>query len=114
MLGKATPKEYEDHVVTNFEIVRLRSRIMAHADESIKPDKCQVAVELTDGMELEKHVQHVAGSLEVLITHEQLVEKFLDKATTDISHVDASDLSKEILLDMPEGDCPDVIMKIMG
>ena len=52
--------------------------------------------------------------MEVLITHEQLVEKFHDKAITDISHVDASDLSKEILIDMPEGDCPGVIMKIMS
>jgi aconitate decarboxylase len=67
---------------------------MTHADESIKPDECQIKVELTDGMELEKHVQHAAGSLEVPRTRKQLAEKFLDQSTTDISHVDASNLSE--------------------
>ena len=55
MLRKATPKEYEDHVVTGFEIVRLSSNTMAHADESTKPDECKIVVELTNGMEPKKH-----------------------------------------------------------
>ncbi|KAK3080560.1 hypothetical protein LTR53_020527, partial [Teratosphaeriaceae sp. CCFEE 6253] len=52
----------------------------AIADGSLAADEVRLIVRFKDGSELEKHVEHAVGSLEVPMSDEQLTEKFVDQA----------------------------------
>jgi aconitate decarboxylase len=77
--GKATPAQYEDDVVTGKDVVSVRDKIDAKADEKVKADECFITVTFSGGKVLEKHVEHAVGSLEVPMTKELLKEKFTDQ-----------------------------------
>ena len=81
VFGKAGPAQYADDVVTSQQIVSVRDKIDATADEQLGADETEIVVEFQDGKELKKHVKHAIGSLEVPMTDEQLQEKFLDQVS---------------------------------
>lgn len=81
VLGKAGPAQYADDVVTSDEIVSVRDKIDAEADQKLGADETEIVVEFQDGKQLKKHVKHAIGSLEVPLTDEQLQEKFLDQVS---------------------------------
>ncbi|KAJ6627031.1 MmgE/PrpD family protein [Mycena sp. CBHHK59/15] len=73
VLGKAGPAQYEDKVVLDDEIVALRDRITATADESLGADETEITLILRDGTTMTKHVQHAIGSLEKFVDQVSLV-----------------------------------------
>ena len=79
VLGKAGPAQYEDDVVLSREVVTVRGKIDAIADESLLAAETYITLTLEDGTILEKHVSHALGSLEVPMTNAQLEEKFIDQ-----------------------------------
>ena len=79
LFGKATPAEYDDCVVVDEKVVRLRDRFEAVADESLRADECHIVVKVKGRCDIEKHVDHAVGSLERPMTDEQLTLKFVDQ-----------------------------------
>ncbi|KAJ7226125.1 2-methylcitrate dehydratase [Mycena pura] len=81
VLGKAGPAQYDDSVVLRAEIIQLRDKISATADETLGADETEVTVNLGDGTTMKKHIQHAVGSLEVPMTTAQLEDKFIDQVS---------------------------------
>jgi len=79
LYGKAGPAQYADEVVTSVEVVSLRDRCDAEADQSLEADEVIIEVTFRNGKQMTKHVEHAVGSLEVPMTDERLKEKFLDQ-----------------------------------
>lgn len=79
VFGKATPSQYEDGVVQDAKVIAIRDRIKADIDESLAADETKVVVTMKGGRNLEKHVGHAIGSMEVPLEEERLQEKFLDQ-----------------------------------
>lgn len=94
VLGKAGPAQYEDSIVLSPEIVHVRDKISATADESLGADETEITVELSNGTTLTKHVQHAIGSVEVPMTTEQLEEKFIDQVSPVLGAEGAQHASK--------------------
>ncbi|KIX00288.1 uncharacterized protein Z518_10427 [Rhinocladiella mackenziei CBS 650.93] len=81
VLGKAGPAQYDDSVVTNAEMISVRDKIDAIADDQLRTDEAEMVVEFQDRQALNCHVEHAIGSLDVPMTDEQLEEKFIDQAS---------------------------------
>ncbi|ORX39589.1 2-methylcitrate dehydratase [Kockovaella imperatae] len=81
LLGKAGPAQYEDSVVRDQAVIFLRDLIDAHSDETLMADETYLTVHLKDGSTLEKHIEHAVGSLEVPMTDQQLIDKFIDQCS---------------------------------
>jgi aconitate decarboxylase len=94
VLGKAGPAQYEDYVVLSNEIVTVREKIDAAADESLAADETYITLTLHNGINLEKHVSHALGSLEVPMTDLQLEEKFIDQCLPVLGSEGAEQASK--------------------
>lgn len=77
LLGSATPAQYEDAVVMDEAVVRLRGKVRAVADRACRPDECRVVVRLKSGVVVEQHVDHAVGSLVAPMSDVQLTDKFL-------------------------------------
>ena len=78
--GSAGPKEYTDKTANDLEVVSLRDRVTAKADESVSEEEAFVSITLRDGTVLKKHIEHAIGSLERPMTNEALEKKFRDQA----------------------------------
>ncbi|KAJ7139459.1 MmgE/PrpD family protein [Mycena epipterygia] len=81
VLGKAGPAQYEDSVVLSLDIVNVRDKISATADENLGADETEITLDLSNGTTLSKHVQHAIGSVEVPMTTAQLEDKFIDQVS---------------------------------
>lgn len=83
LLDKATPAQYEDAVVTDTEVISLRDKIHATADEKCRPDECHIVVNFASAggtsASIEKHVDHAIGSVHCPMSDSQLTEKFMDQ-----------------------------------
>ena len=79
LLGKATPAQYEDDVVQDAKVIGLREKVHSTADSGCRPDECHITVGLASGASVEKHVDHVVGSVEATMSDAQLTEKFVDQ-----------------------------------
>lgn len=80
--GSAGPNEFSDETVRNAEIISLRDKVSAQADESVREEEAFVVIRLHDGTVLSKHVEHAIGSLERPMTNASLESKFKDQALT--------------------------------
>ncbi|EME84353.1 uncharacterized protein MYCFIDRAFT_152572 [Pseudocercospora fijiensis CIRAD86] len=100
--GKAGPAEYDDQVVASS--AELRDKIDATSSDEIASDAAKVVVQLRDGSELEKFVEHAVGSLNVPMTDEQLTEKFVDQCSLVLGRDGATRASA---LAWSIGDAPD-------
>ncbi|KAJ6569524.1 2-methylcitrate dehydratase [Mycena capillaripes] len=94
VLGKAGPAQYEDQVVLSSEIIEVRDKISATADESLGADETEITVNLSNGTSLTKHVKHAIGSVEVPMTTAQLEEKFIDQVSLVLGEEGAQRASK--------------------
>nr|GAT45590.1 2-methylcitrate dehydratase [Mycena chlorophos] len=94
VLGKAGPAQYTDEVVLNSEIISIRDKITAIADEKLGADETEITVVFADGSELKKHIVHAVGSVQVPMTTAQLEEKFLDQASLVLGTEGAQTASK--------------------
>jgi aconitate decarboxylase len=89
VLGKAGPAQYEDYVVRDQQIISVRDKIEAVADEAIRPDEAEIVVEFSDGQKLTKRVSHAIGSLENPMTDKNLQDKFVDQVSQAIGMEEA-------------------------
>ncbi len=78
--GAGGEKQFSDRAVRDPVIVDLRGKVEPIVDASIKPEQVDMTVELTDGRELHKRIEHAIGSLEVPMSDTDLERKFIDLA----------------------------------
>lgn len=95
LYGKAGPAQYADEVVTDPAVIAIRDRIDVISDAGLLADETFIIVHFNDGHNLEKHIQHAVGSLEVPMTDEQLTSKFIDQAALVLGEEKAKQASDE-------------------
>ncbi|KAM0313346.1 hypothetical protein ACHAO8_005583 [Botrytis cinerea] len=98
LFGKGTPSQYEDHVVQSEEVVSVRDRVNAVADSSLGADEAIVTIVYENGREVQKHVKHAIGSVEVPMDDQMLQQKFVDQCAAVLgeSGKEASDACWDI------------------
>lgn len=89
LIGKASPAEYEDSVVQNPRVIRMRDVVEA-TTKDIPPESCRVWVKMVDGEEFEKEIEYAIGSIRKPMTDEQLTAKFLDQASRVVGEESAT------------------------
>ncbi|MDA0681685.1 MAG: MmgE/PrpD family protein [Proteobacteria bacterium] len=83
--GSAGPNEFSDETVRNAEVISLRDKVSAIAEENVREEEAFVVIRLHDGTLLSKHVAHAIGSLERPMTNASLESKFKDQALTALT-----------------------------
>jgi 2-methylcitrate dehydratase PrpD len=78
--GVVGQREYSDDAVRDPEVVALRDRVTATVDPSVREEEVYARVVLDSGRVLEKHVEHVVGSLENPLSDRDLETKFRGQA----------------------------------
>jgi len=78
--GAGGEKQFSDRAVCDPVIVDLRGKVEPSVDASIKPEQVEMIVELTDGREMHKRIEHAIGSLELPMSDADLELKFADLA----------------------------------
>lgn len=78
--GAAGQAEYTDSRVQDPDVIALRDRVTATAEEGVREDEAYVTITLEDGRKLEKHIEHAIGSLERPMTNDDLEAKFRGQA----------------------------------
>lgn len=78
--GSAGPNEFTDETVQDPQVIALRNKVTARADEAVSEEEAFVSVTLNDGTVLDKHIEHAIGSLERPLTREALEDKFSGQA----------------------------------
>jgi aconitate decarboxylase len=96
LYGKAGPAQYADEVVTSTEVVSVRDRVIIEADSSLAADEAYLSLDHSDGTKLEKHVEHAVGSLQVPMTDEQLMDKFIDQVALVVGKDAATRWSEKV------------------
>ena len=76
--GRAGEAEFEDAFVRRPDVVALRDRVRATADDAIAEDAADVTISLVDGRTLHRFVPHAIGSLERPMGDADLARKFHD------------------------------------
>ncbi len=79
--GAAGPNEFTDETAQDPQVIALRDKVEARADESVSEEEAFVSITLKDGTVLQKHVEHAIGSIERPMSKEALEKKFADQAT---------------------------------
>jgi 2-methylcitrate dehydratase PrpD len=74
--GRAGEEEFSDAAVRSPELIALRDRISAVVDNTIDEAAVSVAITLTDGRVVKKHIEHAIGSIERPLSDPALNEKF--------------------------------------
>lgn len=89
LIGKASPAEYEDSIVQDPRIIRIRDKVEATVKD-IPPESCRVRVKMMNGEEFEKKIEHAIGSIRNPMTDEQLTAKFLDQSSQVVGEESAT------------------------
>ena len=76
VFGQAGEAEFADDVVARADVIALRDRIHAAADDTIGEDSADVTITCRDGRRLHTLVRHAIGSLERPMTDADLERKF--------------------------------------
>jgi 2-methylcitrate dehydratase PrpD len=74
--GAAGERQYADERVRDPAVKRLRERVTAVDDSSLREDEAHVAITLVDGRIIERHIEHVIGSVENPMSNQDLEDKF--------------------------------------
>lgn len=80
--GMAGPNEFTDAVARDPQVIALRDRVTAEADDDVSEAEAYVSIRLKDGTVLERHVEHAIGSIERPMTKVALERKFADQASS--------------------------------
>ena len=78
--GVAGEAQYTDDRVFNPKVAALRERVSAEADAGLRDDEAHVMVTLTDGRQIDIHVEHALGSVDNPMTDRDLEHKFMELA----------------------------------
>jgi len=76
VFGRAGEGEFSDAMIAREDLVALRARIVANADDAIGEAACDVTIECRDGRRLHVFVEHAVGSLERPLDDAALARKF--------------------------------------
>lgn len=90
LYGKATPDEYEDHVVQDPDVVAIRGRIQGTIDPTLQPDEAKIFLTMSDGSVLERHVEYAVGSINAPMDDEALEKKFKNQCAKVLANVDSA------------------------
>jgi aconitate decarboxylase len=93
LYGQAGPAQYADEVVTSPEVISVRDRIELSVEPSLMADEAHLILTHSNGIELERHVEHAIGSSHVPMTDEQLTSKFLDQVSLVVGEEGAAKAS---------------------
>ena len=74
--GSAGVRDFSDANAKNPSIVGLRDRVTTTIDPTLKEEQVHVTIVLKDGRRLEKHIEHVVGSVERPMSDADLEAKF--------------------------------------
>lgn len=78
--GSAGPDEFTDETAQDPQVIALRDKVTARADEAVSEEEALVSITLNDGTVLDKHIEHAIGSIERPMTKEALEDKFSGQA----------------------------------
>lgn len=78
--GAVGVRQFSDETVRDPVVVALRDRVVATVDPAMREEQVRAVVTLKDGRRLEKHIEHVVGSVEKPMSDAALEGKFLDLA----------------------------------
>ncbi len=78
IFGRAGEEEFSDHIVRREDVVRLRDKVQAVVDTSVREESVYVTAHLMDGRSVKVHVEHAIGSLQKPMTDADLERKFHD------------------------------------
>src|SRR5450631_1376662 len=76
IFGRAGEHEFSDAAVARPDVIALRDRIKAHADDAIKEDSVDIGVTYRDGRTVNLFVLHAIGSMERPMSDADLRAKF--------------------------------------
>ena len=76
LLGEGGEAAYCDAIVRNPAVVRLRDQVHAVVKPGVQEDQMHITMTLKDGRVLEKHIEHVVGSLARPMSDSDLDAKF--------------------------------------
>lgn len=74
--GVAGERQYTDERVHDPAVKRLRGKVTAQADASLRDDEAHVKIMLGDGRVFERHIEHAAGSAANPLSDRELDAKF--------------------------------------
>ena len=74
--GAAGERQYTDERVHDPAVKRLREKVSAQADASLREDEAHVKIVLDDGRVFERHIDHAAGSADNPMSDRALDAKF--------------------------------------
>ena len=105
IFGRAGEEEFSDHIVRREDVVRLRDKVQAVVDTSVREESVYVTAHLMDGRSVKVHVEHAIGSLQKPMTDADLERKFHDLSDPILG----ADKSKDILAECWRlGDAPNL------
>ena len=90
--GVVGQREYSDEAVRDPEVVALRDRVTATVDPGVREEEVFARVVLASGRVLEKHVEHVVGSLANPLSNADLETKFRGQAEGVLSEGEIQEL----------------------
>jgi 2-methylcitrate dehydratase PrpD len=74
--GAAGERQYTDERVNDPAVKRLREKVSAQADASLRDDEAHVKIVMADGRVIERHIDHAAGSADNPMSDAALDAKF--------------------------------------
>ena len=92
IFGRAGEDEYDDAIVAREDVVALRRKVVATADEKVREESADVTAILEDGREEHVFVEHSIGSLERPLSDADLEAKFHSLADAVIGRAKAAAL----------------------
>jgi 2-methylcitrate dehydratase PrpD len=94
IFGRAGEEEFSDHIVRREDVVRLRDKVQAVVDTSVREESVYVTAHLTDGRGVKVHVEHAIGSLQKPMTDADLEGKFHDLSDPILGAARVNDILK--------------------
>jgi 2-methylcitrate dehydratase PrpD len=94
IFGRAGEEEFSDHIVRREDVVRLRDKVQAVVDTSVREESVYVTAHLADGRSVKVHVEHAIGSLQKPMTDADLESKFHDLSDPILGNARVNDILK--------------------
>ena len=94
LFGRAGEEEFSDQIVRREDVVRLRDKVQAVVDTSVREESVYVTAHLTDGRSVKVHVEHAIGSLQKPMTDADLEGKFRDLSDPILGAARVNDILK--------------------
>lgn len=83
--GSAGPAEFTDETAQDSQVIALRDKVSAVADENVSEEEAFVSITMNDGTVFSRHVEHAIGSLERPMSRQSLEDKFMGQAISSMS-----------------------------